>query len=191
MRVTTSTASGVRLQASLLEERVTGVCPARCLQDGPWFAARAVERVVTAIGVSLQDAGIPSELPLRVGPCAVAGVVIADSGRVGAAKGTVVANGCPDLAGDGLAGCHHRDGRIVMVDALAGEDVRLDKIHQAAHQDDAVADIVGERRHADAHAFGGIGFALAVERLMQPELVEQDHRQQVGASRGWKALVAA
>ena len=42
--------------------------------------------------------------------------------------------------------------------------------------------IVGERRHADAHAFGGIGLALAVERLMQAELVEQDHSQQVGAS---------
>lgn len=69
-----------------------------------------------------------------------------------------------------------------MVDALAGEDVRLDEIDQAAQQDGAVPDIVGKRRHADAHAFGGIGLALAVERLMQAKLVEQDHRQQVGAS---------
>ncbi len=70
-----------------------------------------------------------------------------------------------------------------MMDALASEDVRFDEIDQAAQQDGAVADIVGKRRHADVHAFGGIGLALTVERLMQAELIEQDHRQQVGASR--------
>lgn len=52
------------------------------------------------------------------------------------------------------------------MDALAGEDVRLDDVDQPAQQNGAVADIVGKRRHADAHAFGGIGFALAFERLL-------------------------
>jgi hypothetical protein len=51
-----------RAQASFLEERATGVCPARCFQDGSWLAARGVERVIAAIGVRLQDAGILSEL---------------------------------------------------------------------------------------------------------------------------------
>ena len=54
-------------QASLLEGRATGGGPAGCLQDGPWFAACSVERVIAAIDVSLQDAGIPSELSLRMG----------------------------------------------------------------------------------------------------------------------------
>ena len=44
-----------------------------------------------------------------------------------------------------------------------------------------MTDIIGERRDAEADAFGGIGLALTVERLMQAELVEQDHGQQVGA----------
>jgi hypothetical protein len=90
-------------QAGLLEERATGVCPARRLQDGRWFAACSVERVIAAIGVSLQDAGIPSELSLRMGLSTVACVVIADGRQVGAAKGAVVANGCLDPARYGLA----------------------------------------------------------------------------------------
>lgn len=101
--------------------------------------SRGVERVIAAIRVRLQDAGIPSKLALRMGSCAVAGVVIADGGRVGAAKGAVVANGCLDSARYGLAGCHDGHGRIVTMDALAGEDVRLDEIDQAAQQDGAVA----------------------------------------------------
>nr|WP_244647592.1 hypothetical protein [Sphingomonas sp. CFBP 13728] len=64
-----------------------------------------------------------------------------------------------------------------MMDALAGEDVRLNEIDRAAQQDDAVADIVGKRRHADAHAFGGTGLALTAKRLMQAKLIEPDHRQ--------------
>ena len=36
---------------------------------------------------------------------------------------------------------------------------------------------------------GGISLTRAVERLIQAELVEQDHRQQVGASRGpWNGM---
>jgi hypothetical protein len=46
-----------------------------------------------------------------------------------------------------------------------------------------VTDHVGQRRDAKGHAFSGIGLALSAERLMEPELVEHDHRQQVGADR--------
>src|SRR3981189_1151692 len=40
---------------------------------------------------------------------------------------------------------------------------------------------VGQGREAERHAFLGIAFGLAVQRLMLPELLEQDHRQQAGA----------
>ncbi len=68
-----------------------------------------------------------------------------------------------------------------MVDPLASQGVRLDEIDQAAQQNGAVTDIVGERRHAEAHAFSRIGLALTVQWLMQAKLVEQDHRQQIRA----------
>src|SRR6476619_3543270 len=42
--------------------------------------------------------------------------------------------------------------------------------------------LVSQGRQAQRHAFLGIAFGLAVERLMLPELLEQDHRQQTGAS---------
>lgn len=54
---------------------------------------------------------------------------------------------------------------------------RLEQRHQRRG---AGADLVGERRQAERHAFAGIAFSLAVERLMLAELLEQDHRQQAG-----------
>ena len=42
----------------------------------------------------------------------------------------------------------------------------------------AGADLVGQRRQAERHAFPGVALGLAVERLMLAELLEQDHRQQ-------------
>ena len=60
--------------------------------------------------------------------------------------------------------------------------MRLDQIYQAAQQDGAVTDIIGERRDAQGHALGGIGLALPVQGLVKGKLVEQDHRQQVGTS---------
>ena len=37
-------------------------------------------------------------------------------------------------------------------------------------------------REAKIHAFSGVALALAIERLMLTKLLEQDHRQQIGAS---------
>ena len=45
----------------------------------------------------------------------------------------------------------------------------------------AGADLIGQRRQAQGHAFAGVALGLAVERLMLAELLEQDHRQQAGA----------
>ena len=43
----------------------------------------------------------------------------------------------------------------------------------------AGANLVGQRRHAQIDAFAPVSFALAVQRLMLAELLEQDHGQQV------------
>ena len=45
----------------------------------------------------------------------------------------------------------------------------------------AGADLVGQGRQAERHALPGVAFGLAVERLMLPVLLEQDHRQQARA----------
>ncbi len=43
----------------------------------------------------------------------------------------------------------------------------------------ADADLVGERRQAEIDAFTGIALALPVQRLMLPELLEQNHGKDV------------
>jgi hypothetical protein len=45
-------------------------------------------------------------------------------------------------------------------------------------------DMIGHCRDVQVNAFPGVAFALAVERLMRPVLLEQDHRQQAGPDPG-------
>ena len=61
------------------------------------------------------------------------------------------------------------------------EDVRFDAPEDRFQHRAAGPDLVGQGRQAQRHAFLGIAFGLAVERLMLPKLLEQDHRQQTGA----------
>ena len=52
---------------------------------------------------------------------------------------------------------------------------------QGRQRDCAAANLVGEGRQADRHAFPGISFGLPVQRLVLAELLEQHHRQQAWA----------
>src|SRR5205085_3671706 len=45
----------------------------------------------------------------------------------------------------------------------------------------AISHLIGQGRQAEGYALPGVAFGLAVERLMLPVLLEQDHRQQAGA----------
>ena len=58
---------------------------------------------------------------------------------------------------------------------------RFDQRVQRPQRRGAGADLVGQRRQAKIDALSGVALALAVERLMLAELLEQDHRQQVRA----------
>ena len=66
--------------------------------------------------------------------------------------------------------------------ALSRQNVAFDQPVQGPQGGGAGADLVSERREAKIHAFSGVAFALAIERLMLTKLLEQDHRQQIGAS---------
>src|SRR5690606_31430755 len=56
-----------------------------------------------------------------------------------------------------------------------GLDQRMDGLEGCGTR----ADLIGKRRQAEVDALAGIAFALAIERLMLGELLEQDHRQKV------------
>ena len=62
---------------------------------------------------------------------------------------------------------------------LGRQDMALDQRMKRLQDRRAGADLVGQRRHAQIDAFAPIALALAVQRLMLAELLEQDHGQQV------------
>jgi hypothetical protein len=83
----------------------------------------------------------------------------------------------PDAADIGLDLGQHGHGGIVAVQPLGGKDMRLDQPMERLERGGARADLVGKRRQAEIDTFMGIAVALPVERLVLPELLEQDHRQ--------------
>ena len=68
---------------------------------------------------------------------------------------------------------------VVPVQALSSEDMGLDQRVKGLQNRDAGTDLVGEGRDAEIDALPGIAFALAVQGLMLPELLEHDGREQV------------
>ena len=78
-------------------------------------------------------------------------------------------------------GRHHaqrREHRVVGVDAFRAHDMGPDGLNNWVERHHAGADPIRQCRDIDLDPFAGIGLALAVQRLMQQELVDQHHRQQ-------------
>jgi hypothetical protein len=65
-------APGVLLKISHCEERAPCMDPTRRLPDRAWISPSQIELVVAIIGVRLQDAGISSQMHLRMFALAVA-----------------------------------------------------------------------------------------------------------------------
>jgi hypothetical protein len=63
---------------------------------------------------------------------------------------------------------------------LGGHDVRQQPVVQGSQRRATGAHLVSQRRQAERHALARVALGLAVERLMLPVLLEQDHRQQAG-----------
>jgi hypothetical protein len=80
---------------------------------------------------------------------------------------------------DRLALRQDRHRGVVAVQPVGGQDMGLDQRMERLQRRGAGADLVGQRRDAEINALPGIALALAVERLVLPKLLEQDHGQQV------------
>src|SRR5690349_1608350 len=100
---------------------------------------------------------------------AIARVVEDSSGRRPPGERPVVAHVDPQSAGVGLALGEYRDGRVVAVQALGCEDMRLEALEERHQRRSARADLVGERRQAQRHALAGVALSLAVKRLVLTE----------------------
>src|SRR5271165_1184019 len=93
----------------------------------------------------------------------------------------VVAHINPASPSVGLPFGQDRHRRVVAVQSLGRENVSLNPPEERRQRSAATTHLIGQGRQTEGYALPGVAFGLAVERLMLPVLLEQDHRQQAGA----------
>ena len=152
--------------------------PAARFDDHSRLAVLPVQGVEPRIGVGLKNPGISGEMPLGMDPGPIGRVEEHGCGRIGAAERTIVSDVGPNPPGTGLHLGEHRHGRVIAMDALGGEDMRLDQFVQRHQRGGTGADVIRHGRDRELDPLAGILLALSVERLMVGVLLDQHHRQQ-------------
>src|SRR5882724_165503 len=118
-------------------------------------------------------------LSMLAGP--IARVVEHRRRRIPPAERTIVAHINPTSPGVGLPLGQDRHRRVVAMQSLGRENMSLNPPEERCQRCTTATHLVGQGRQAEGYALPGVAFGLAVERLMLPVLLEQDHRQQAGA----------
>ncbi len=154
------------------------VAPAGRFKDRSRLPLSLVELVVSIKGIRLHEAHIAGKMALRMLPGTTARVMERCRRWVFAAKRPVIADIGPDPAGDSLQFREYGHRRVIGVDAFRAHDMSSDRLNNWLERHHAGADPIRQCRDIDLDPFPGIGLALAVQRLMQQELVDQHHRQQ-------------
>lgn len=98
----------------------------------------------------------------------VARVVVDRCQRHLAAERPIVSHVSPQSGGVGLAVCQHRDGRVIAVQPLTGEGMRLDQAIERHERRGAGLDLVSQGRNTLAN----IAIPLTIEGLGRAELGE-------------------
>jgi hypothetical protein len=112
---------------------------------------------------------------------AAIGRIVEEGRRPPLAKGPIIANVDPEPASSGLPLGQHRHGRVIPMQTFGAEHVLADQLVQGRQHRGRRADQIGEGRQVEVDAFSGVTLALAVERLVLPILLEEDHGQKAGA----------
>jgi hypothetical protein len=130
------------------------MCPAGGLDDWSRPAISLVEPVEPSIGVCLHQSGVADKMLLGMLAAAITRIEQHRRRRIGPAKRRVVAHIGPQAAGTGLVLRQDRHGRIVGgMDALGGEDMCFDHVHQRHQRRRGGTHPVSERRHVKIDAF--------------------------------------
>lgn len=121
-------------------------------------------------------------MPLRMLAAPVAGSVEDCRRRRRASERLIVTHVNPYSPGGALALCQDRDRRIVAVNPLGLEYMRLNQVEDRLESESNVSDLISQclGRQIDALTFEPR--ALPVQRDVLPELVEHDGRQKVRAN---------
>src|SRR5712664_3454896 len=154
------------------------VAPAGRFKDRSRLPLSLVELIVSIKGIGLHEAHIAGKMALRMLPGTTARVMERRRRWVFAAKRMIIADIGPDPAGDSLQFREYGHRRVIGVDAFRAHDMGPYRLNNWLERHHAGADPIRQCRDIDLDPFAGIGLALAVQRLMQQELVDQHHRQQ-------------
>ena len=164
------------------KERAAGVNPAPCLDDRTRTSVRQIKLAISVKRVGLEQSGIVGQMALRMLAFAVAGVIEHRRRRRCPTEWLVIPDIDPTSAGIGLAFGQDRHRGVIAMQAFRRQNMGLDKPQHRIQRHAARPHGVGHRRQADRHTFPSIALGLPVQRLMLAELLEQDHRQQIGPS---------
>ena len=164
-------------QISHHEEWTPTMHPAGRFQNRTRRAAALVELGITAISVGLEDSAVIRQMRLRMFTRAVARVIEHCTRWFRPAKRLVIADIDPYSAGVSLAFGQDWHPGVVPMQALGAHDVGFEPFEQRRQCGRAAANLVGQGRQANGHAFPGIALRLPVERLMLAKFLEQHHRQ--------------
>jgi hypothetical protein len=164
-----------------LEELAPTMGPTGGLKDRPAPSFGFIKGIVAAIGVGLQDAGPPLQMLSRMLAAAVARIIEHRRRRRRSREWSIVAHIRPTSADVGLTFGQHRHRGVIGVQPLAGKDMGFDPLENRLHHGAGRAHLIGQGRETQGHTLPGVALGLTVERLMLSELLEQNHREQVGA----------
>jgi hypothetical protein len=155
--------------------------PTRRFCDRARLALGGVERVEPGIGVGLQNPCIAGEMPFGMHAFPIGRVEVHRGRRRSTGERPIIAYIGPQPPGPRLHFGQDRHCRVVAMDPLGREHVRLDQLIEWHQRRRAGADMIGHGRHRELDALAGKLIALPVERLMIGVFVDQDHRQQARA----------
>ena len=153
--------------------------PAERRADRALRACGIVEAIVPTVSIRLQDPAVTAQMSLGMLSGPVARGVEQRRRRVRAAEGAVVTDIGPDPAGDRLALGQDRHRGVVAVQPPGRQNMRGDQREQGRERGRAGTDLIGQRRDRQRDPLPGEALALAVQRLMLAELLEQDRGQEL------------
>ena len=169
------------LQLGQLEELAPTVRPAGAFDDLAVLAPVEVEPIVATVGVGLHQAAVGRKMTLGMLATAITRVVEEDRWSAVAAEWAIVAHIGPEARRRAFAFRQHRHRCVVGVDALGGQNVFFDLLHDWRQRGRASTDPIGKCRDVEIDALNRVDVALAIEREMRPILVVQHRREQLWA----------
>nr|OAP97022.1 hypothetical protein A4U53_37360 [Rhizobium leguminosarum] len=167
--------------------------PAERLRQRPRIAVYLEQRIVAAIGISLQNAGEGLQVALGMLLSSISRSIVESRRRRLPAERPVIPDIGPDATRIGLSLRQDRHCGVVTMQPLGSQDVRFDQRMDRLQRRGASADLICQRRQAEVDTLSGIalaGSAVDAGRTSQTGSSPEGWARQSPAASHGKELVA-